>query len=324
MFSDRYIYLFVPAVATPNPLTAVSGLSTLLGGGVNLTLNLSSAFPAGGAGNPLITGQLLEHVRALLRNSGFADQSSSDVCQAIATLINYGIIGLGLGLGGAMGGANPAQSSAAQLLPPLLAANSAAAESFHSAVAGVTNGNNGPFGPIGTTVASGLNLSQSLGNQNAQRHMDRFAAPQAAEHAFDPFRRQSADGGLQLNANSFGLGTHIRKSPTIVDLDVSAGGAGGNAGSEPGSKKVEVEVGEHIVGAILGPGGKSLVEIQQMSGTVIQISKKGFYAPGTRNRIVTISGHINGVTRAQLLIEQRIADEEGKRARQNGIITPMN
>jgi len=36
-------------VATPNPLTAVSGLSTLLGGGVNLTLNLSSAFPAGGA-----------------------------------------------------------------------------------------------------------------------------------------------------------------------------------------------------------------------------------------------------------------------------------
>jgi len=305
-------------VAAPSPLTAVSGLGSLLGGGVNLTLNLSSAFPSGGAGNPLVTGQLLEHVRSLLRNTGFADQSAGEVCQAIATLINYGIIGLGLGLGGA--GANANAASAAQhMLPPLMAATNAA-DSFHGAGGAVSNGNNGPFGPIGTTIASGLNLGQSLGNPTSpQRQVDRFGA--GADSTYDPFRRQSSDG-LTLNANSFGLGTPIRKSPTPGEMVV----AGGASSGETGSKKVEVEVGEHIVGAILGPGGKSLVEIQHMSGTVIQISKKGNYAPGTRNRVVTISGIAAGVARAQYLIEQRIADEEGKRARQNGIaaMAPMN
>lgn len=295
------------AVPAPTPLSAVSGLSSLLGGGVNLTLNLSSAFPGGGAGNPLVTGQLLEHVRTLLRNTGFSDQSGGEVCQAIATLINYGIIGLGLGLGGgaAQGG----------LMPPLMGSNNA--DTYHGTGTNVSNGNNGPFGPIGTTVASGLNLTQGLGGPTSpQRQADRFGG--GGESSYDPFRRQSGDTSLPLNANSFGLGTPLRKSPTPGEL------ASSTASGEAGSKKVEIEVGEHIVGAILGPGGKNLVEIQHMSGTVIQISKKGNYAPGTRNRLVTISGHSSGVARAQFLIEQRISEEESKRARQNGIMTPMN
>lgn len=74
-------------------------------------------------------------------------------------------------------------------------------------------------------------------------------------------------------------------------------------------------MGEHIVGAILGPGGKSLLEIQHFSGANIQISKKGIYAPGTRNRWVTISGTPNAISTAQYLIEQRISEEEAKRAR---------
>ena len=45
-----------------------------------------------------------------------------------------------------------------------------------------------------------------------------------------------------------------------------------------------------MVGAVIGPGGRSIVEIQQFSGANIQISKKGSYSPGTRNRIVTITG----------------------------------
>ena len=294
---------------------SVSGLSSLLGGGVNLTLNLSSAFPAGGAGNPIITGQLLEHVRTLLRNTGFSDQSSGEVCQAIATLINYGIIGLGLGLGGLQGGAAAAGGSGQggqHIMTSLMPANNAA-ETYHQG-GGLSNGNNGPFGPIGTTVASGLNLSQGLGGPTSpQRQVDRFGGTEAS---YDIFRRQSGDTSLPLNANSFGLGTPLRKSPTPAEMPAGAAAAGGDAAS----KKVEMEVGEHIVGAILGPGGKNLVEIQHMSGTVIQISKKGNYAPGTRNRVVTISGHGSGVSRAQYLIEQRISEEESKRARQNNVL----
>lgn len=64
-----------------------------------------------------------------------------------------------------------------------------------------------------------------------------------------------------------------------------------------------------------------MVEIQQISGANIQISKKGIFAPGTRNRIVTITGNQHSITTAQYLIEQRISEEELKRARSNGIGT---
>lgn len=56
-----------------------------------------------------------------------------------------------------------------------------------------------------------------------------------------------------------------------------------------------------------------------MSGANIQISKKGIFAPGTRNRIVTITGSPNAINTAQFLIEQRISEEELKRARNNAL-----
>ncbi|GLG97894.1 Uncharacterized protein GBIM_04565, partial [Gryllus bimaculatus] len=82
-------------------------------------------------------------------------------------------------------------------------------------------------------------------------------------------------------------------------------------------KKVELEVPENIVGAILGPGGRSLVDIQLRSCANIQISKKGNFAPGTRNRLVSITGTQNAINTARYLIEQRINEEEAKRARRS-------
>lgn len=111
---------------------------------------------------------------------------------------------------------------------------------------------------------------------------------------FDPFRHATG-----LNNNSFGLGA-VNPKDDLGD-------------KEP--KKVDLNIPEVIVGAILGPGGRSLVEIQHLSGANIQISKKGIYAPGTRNRVVTISGTINAISTAQYLIEQRISEEEAKRTR---------
>lgn len=68
-----------------------------------------------------------------------------------------------------------------------------------------------------------------------------------------------------------------------------------------------------------GPGGRSLIEIQHISGANIQISKKGTFAPGTRNRIVTISGAPQAINTAHFLIEQRINEEETKRACQTKV-----
>lgn len=55
------------------------------------------------------------------------------------------------------------------------------------------------------------------------------------------------------------------------------------------------------------------MKIQEESGATIQISKKGNFAPGTKNRIVTISGAPIAIARAHLMIEQKIQEEETKR-----------
>lgn len=78
-----------------------------------------------------------------------------------------------------------------------------------------------------------------------------------------------------------------------------------------------LEVNENIVGAILGHGGRSLLDIQQRSGATIQISKKGVYAPGTLNRLVTVTGSPPALQMAQLMIQQHINQEETRRQRQN-------
>ena len=85
---------------------------------------------------------------------------------------------------------------------------------------------------------------------------------------------------------------------------------------KPQTEKV-IEVEEKLVGAVLGSGGRTLVEIQQYSGTRIQISRKGEYAPGTRNRTATIKGCDSGIRSAQYLIKQKTEDEE-QRQRQGG------
>ncbi|XP_014260664.1 RNA-binding protein Nova-1 isoform X2 [Cimex lectularius] len=141
---------------------------------------------------------------------------------------------------------------------------------------------NGVFGPIGGTTARTV-----------------------LELALEPFRHTASgpNSPPHINNNTFA---------TVANHDQ------GDKGKEP--RKVEMEIAEAIVGAILGPGGRSLIEIQQLSGAVIQISKKGIYAPGTRNRVVAISGYQNSVNTAQYLIEQRIKDEEIKRTRQNQLL----
>ncbi|KAJ8898318.1 hypothetical protein PR048_003678 [Dryococelus australis] len=148
------------------------------------------------------------------------------------------------------------------------------------------NGGGGAFGPIGTI------------SNSPTRKGDRFGDGVN----YDLFKRQG--NLISVNNNSFGLGT---SQPAL-----SPGSANGDKEDQ---KIVEMEISENIVGAILGPGGRALVEIQHYSGASIQISKKGIFAPGTRNRIVTITGSSHSINTAQYLIEQRVMEEEAKRSR---------
>ncbi|XP_046740963.1 RNA-binding protein Pasilla isoform X2 [Diprion similis] len=231
------------------------------------------------AGTAPVTAQILEHIKLTLRSTGFSEPAATEILTAIATLAKYNILGMGIGM----------PSSVSYLGTPM----------DSTSTTNGSNNNGGVFGPIGTVPALG---SSSPTPRNA---IDRY-------EPFDPFRQNNtAPNAIHLNNNSFGLGTNqlslVSKSPTQVDANNKE------------TKKVDIEIAEVIVGAILGPGGRALIEIQHLSGANIQISKKGMFAPGTRNRIVTITGFPNAIGTAQYLIEQRISEEEAKRARHNAI-----
>ncbi|XP_025829195.1 RNA-binding protein Nova-2-like isoform X4 [Agrilus planipennis] len=190
---------------------------------------------------------------------------------------------MGLGLGGAPTAALPVSNYLSVM---------------EQATAAAANANTGVFGPIGQ-------VSLGATSPTPRPSLERY-------ETFDPFRHPNspATAPISINNNSFGLGTGqqmaiLNKSPTPAELQ------------NKDSKNVEIP--EVIVGAILGPGGRSLVEIQNISGANIQISKKGIFAPGTRNRIVTITGSPNAINTATYLIEQRISEEEMKRARNNSL-----
>ena len=79
---------------------------------------------------------------------------------------------------------------------------------------------------------------------------------------------------------------------------------------------IDLSIPENLIGAILGKAGRTLVEFQDMSGAKVQISKKGEYVVGTRNRRVTITGKPPSPQTAQLLITNRINAAQAARAQQ--------
>jgi len=86
------------------------------------------------------------------------------------------------------------------------------------------------------------------------------------------------------------------------------GGGGGGAAFGPRTSVV-LHVDDASVGAILGRGGENIAQIMQMSGAKVQISQKGDYVPGTRQRSVTISGAQSQVSQAQMLVQQKVAEK---------------
>jgi len=98
--------------------------------------------------------------------------------------------------------------------------------------------------------------------------------------------------------------------------------------STPGEQKLiidkYIQVEEKLVGAIFGPRGQHIMEIQQNSGATVDISKKGVYHPETRNRVITIKGPMGAVESAEYLITQKINQERVKRDRSRRLFNIQN
>lgn len=298
------------------------------------------SFP--GMGSPSVpptnVSQVIDRFKTMLRGSGYSEQALSEISAAMNTLANYNIpsyniLGLcingnGPPMVGGMGMGMPNSAAASCPMPPGGMSNQGMytsttgvpgmeAASAMSDPMGTGSSIFSPIGSLGNGV-SGLGLGPGFTSPTTtSRSSDRFLV-QPETQVFEPFRRTSptlaspSAAALPINNNSFGLGTGLSSGPTLKSPQ-SIDRLG------PDVTKIEIEVGENIVGAILGPGGKALVEIQRFSGANIQISKKGIFAPGTRNRIVTITGLAHNVNTAQYLIERQVGEEEAKRAQQNAM-----
>ncbi|CAB1429459.1 unnamed protein product [Pleuronectes platessa] len=144
-------------------------------------------------------------------------------------------------------------------------------------------------------------------------------AAAAAANLLASYASDASGNVHQASMQGFSLGSlaaatgatngYLSASPLVASSLLAAEKLG-----EGAKEVVEIAVPENLVGAILGKGGKTLVEYQELTGARIQISKKGEFIPGTRNRKVTITGSQPATQAAQYLISQRITYEQGVRA----------
>lgn len=105
----------------------------------------------------------------------------------------------------------------------------------------------------------------------------------------------------------------------------NGGGSSGSAGSSvciihgnESSGRLEIEVPENLIGAVLGKQMKSLQELQHVTNTRIDVSKRGDLVPGTNNRTLTIAGSPDKIRIARQLIERRIGTEKESRDARHG------
>jgi len=126
----------------------------------------------------------------------------------------------------------------------------------------------------------------------------------------------AASGG---NLNSLFGGSSLFGSGGGYGQDSEYGNGmqqGGSNSPEP-QENQEIEIAENLAGAIIGQQGRGITELQQMSGATVSVSRKGVYAPGTNNRIVSVSGPQSAVARAAQLVRQRIQEAELRRSSQH-------
>lgn len=74
------------------------------------------------------------------------------------------------------------------------------------------------------------------------------------------------------------------------------------------TSSIQMFVPNSLIGALLGQRGQTLIHLQKRSATMIKVSQRGEFVPGTNDRIVTIIGPMANIKDARALIEQILAN----------------
>eukprot|EP00752_Nemacystus_decipiens_P010721 g9544.t1 len=119
--------------------------------------------------------------------------------------------------------------------------------------------------------------------------------------------------GMSLNS-PHGLAQPSALSPgSLQQQGQGQAAAGGNSGNGAGCiVHGELPVPDADVGIILGKGGATVRELQQLSGAKIMIARRNEFMPGTKHRLVTLAGPPLAVNMARFLIMRKIQTEKEK------------
>jgi len=74
--------------------------------------------------------------------------------------------------------------------------------------------------------------------------------------------------------------------------------------------EIYLQVPDKRVAAIVGKYGQHLAEIRNTSGAKVAISQKGELVPNTNDRLVTVSGTVQSIHMAHILILQRLQESQ--------------
>ncbi|URE16554.1 RNA-binding protein [Musa troglodytarum] len=91
-------------------------------------------------------------------------------------------------------------------------------------------------------------------------------------------------------------------SPVVPHPSQSPGGP-----LEGQSNSVTIAIADEHIGAVVGRGGRNIMEISQVSGARIKISDRGDFISGTSDRKVTITGSPEAIRAAEALIMQKFS-----------------
>lgn len=76
---------------------------------------------------------------------------------------------------------------------------------------------------------------------------------------------------------------------------------------EDRSNSVTIGVADGHIGLVVGRGGRTIMEISQVSGARIKISDRGDFMSGTTDRKVTITGSQRSIRSAESMIMQKVS-----------------
>uniref|UniRef100_A0A915DDF2 K Homology domain-containing protein n=1 Tax=Ditylenchus dipsaci TaxID=166011 RepID=A0A915DDF2_9BILA len=236
--------------------------------------------PLQGVGNnELLT--FLDNLQSTLRSSGFTESSVSEIMQAMQVLAKYNIMSQAVAQQNALLAAQASSGGMSHLQ------HSQPQQRYdYATLDGPTMGGvDQQQQTIGSHAGGVLIDLTSLGQKNSSGINNNGSS-------------LSNLSSINNNNNNFNFAAGVIKERVLED------------------GHIELEVPDTIVGAVLGPKAKTLVEIQQISGCKVEVHKRGSQNVSQGFRLISLTGDDNAMVSGRLLIEKVINNEQSRRQSQ--------